>query len=764
MNYLTSFKHKWIYYALSVLIASIAAHESARLLFLLIFLGIFIHFKRQFPHIVGVMIFGILSYFYFTYEIQHLNKPLQLPVTLTWTGEYKVDGDVLRGFMKDEEGRKVYIVYEINSEQEKKVFLESALVGRRYIVYGNLEVPTKPNHSYAFQMDKYLKSKGALGILEISKWQYVGTKESIVQKITIQRFNLKKHIEGTFPESLVAEAQSLIIGLQENVDEEIARAYQKLGITHLFAISGLHIAIVSLIFYQGLLRLRVRREFASIVLLIVLPIYAVLAGGAPSVWRAVVVVEILLISRLKGKVGVDDALAICFILFVFLQPWSIFQIGFQLSYLATASLIYSGQFINRYSSWIVKSFFITFVCQLLVYPLLLYHFYEISISSFIMNIFFVPLFSFIILPINIILLVASYFPSIISTFLFGCYEPIRGLLTDLILFFQSLPNQMWNPGKPSIYLIIISYFSVFVGFYLLERRAKFLNILTVLLIPAIILHFNGKLSSDIKISFINVGQGDCIVIELPYRKAVYMIDTGGLLRFEQESWKESNSVYEVGREIVVPYLKGEGIQKIDKLILTHADADHVEGAEEVLQEINVGEIHISPSSYQKEVMNDLIAEAVKKNIPIKEQMINFSWKESNTTFTYLWPNETIYDGNNDSLVLHVSNGQFRALFMGDVEEEGEQAILNHYPNLSQIDLLKAGHHGSKTSSTKEFIDKLQPTLTIFSAGENNRYGHPHIEVVERFKSLGLQTLTTGEVGTIELIIKDTNVEVRTTNH
>ncbi len=759
-----SFKHKWIYYALSILVASLAAMESARLLLLLVILLLFCLYKKiELKHLIAIFLLTFLSFFLFSYQNYKLNQPVQLPAMLTWTGEYKINGDKLRGFMVDEEGRKIYVVYQFKSEDEKKVYEEIPLVGMRYIVYGSIQEPLMPAHSYGFKMADYLKSKSAIGILEVSKWAYLQTTDSISRKIGVQRFNLKKHIEETFPESLVGEAQALLIGVSENVDDDTTRAYQKLGITHLFAISGLHIAIVSLIFFQGLLRLNVRHEFATIVLIIVLPVYAILVGGAPSVWRAVSVVELIILSRLKWRLSVDDALAISFILFVFLEPGSIYQIGFQLSYLATAALIYSGQFIQRYSSWIIQSFFITFVCQLLVYPLLLFHFYELSISSLIVNIFFVPLFSFIILPINIILLLASFLPSFIPDLLFNCYEPIRTLLTKFINFLQVIPYQMWNPGKPTNALILLSYCSVFATFYYLDIRAKLVKIIFVLFIPICILHFSPKIHNDLTISFINVGQGDCIVIELPYRKAVYMIDTGGLLRFKQDEWKQRNSPYEVGREIVVPYLKGKGIRKIDKLILSHADADHIEGAEEILQEIVVEEIHVSPNSYYKEVMKDLLQEAFKKKIPIQEQIANKEWEEAGVSFQYLWPIDTNYEGNNDSLVLFVTMGQFEGLFMGDAEQQGEEEILKKYPNISNIDLLKAGHHGSKTSSSENFVNRMKPTITIFSAGQNNRYGHPHKEVVSRFQYLGLRTLTTGEVGTIEVIVKDDGMKIKTSN-
>ena len=138
-----------------------------------------------------------------------------------------------------------------------------------------------------------------------------------------------------------------------------------------------------------------------------------------------------------------------------------------------------------------------------------------------------------------------------------------------------------------------------------------------------------------KISYLNVGQGDSILIELPRRKEVYLVDTGGLLRFRSETWKERDNPYEVGRQVVVPYLKGKGIAQIDKLILTHADADHVEGAEEVLREIAVREIHVTPNSVLDNSMTDLLKEATKRKIPIKEKMAGINWQIKATIFAYL---------------------------------------------------------------------------------------------------------------------------------
>ncbi|WP_332647344.1 DNA internalization-related competence protein ComEC/Rec2 [Lysinibacillus sp. 54212] len=763
MNYLVDLlKHKWIFYALSILVALFAAHESIRLLFLLALLGFGCFYKRfsvwQIATIIGA---GVIAFGYFSWQLSKLEKPLQLPASLTFTDTYKINGQTLRGFMQDQDGRNNYIVYTFRSEEEKTAYEAMPLAGITFTVEGELEPPDRPPHAYSFSMENYLKSKSAIGIVNVSTWEPAGQQGKLLQAIYKQRFKLKQHIEESFPPSLSAEAQALLIGVQENVDEELNRAYQKLGITHLFAISGLHVALVSLLFFQGLLRLRVRRELATIILILILPIYALLAGGAPSVWRAVSVVEFVLLAKyFNWRLPIEDALAISFIGFVLLEPGAVYQVGFQLSYLATLSLIYSAPILARMKTWWMQGFMITFVCQLLVYPILLFHFYELSLSSLLANIVFVPLFSFVILPVNFVLLLATFIPGPLANLLFIGYEPLRTGVTDFILYVQGLPYQMWVPGKPSRLWMITLYVSVFTAFLWLDMRRAIWKIACVILIPALLFQASHYTERALTITFVDVGQGDCIVIELPHRRGVYMIDSGGLLRFEQEKWKRRDGQYEVGKRVVVPFLKGKGISELDMMILTHADADHVEGAEEILREIRVDTIHVTPASSTKDVMKDILTEASKQKIQLKEQMAGDGWQQGDASFHYLWPTETDYEGNNDSLVLLLQFGSFQALFTGDLEAEGEKRLIQE-GRLHQVYLLKAGHHGSKTSSTEAFVDTVQPALSVFMAGKDNRYGHPHAEVVERFDERGLPYLTTGEVGTIEVKVAKGRMTVHT---
>ncbi|KQL34180.1 hypothetical protein AN959_14285 [Psychrobacillus sp. FJAT-21963] len=741
--------------ALSVVVASIAAYESIRLLFLLVLIVFWLLYKgKHILFIVLVVVFGSSSYMYFIFSIPEPSENVTVN-KITWTDSYRINGSYLRGFAIGDDQQKWYVQLKIKSEQQKNVFLNESIAGKSFLIESQEILKAPLSHMYAFDMEAYIKSNGAVGQIEVQKYQLVGNEKSFVSFMAEKRFDMKQHIQSTFPSSLQSEAEALLIGSREQMPTDLQVAYQTLGITHLFAISGLHVALITLILYELLIRIGVRKESASWLLILVLPIYALLAGGAPSVWRSVSVTEIVLLSMAyRNKIAMEDAFSLSIIGFVFISPWIVYQIGFQLSYLAAFSLIYSSVLLNSSSSYLKQSFMITSVCQLIVYPILLYHFYEVSISSFLANLLFVPLFSFLILPINIFLLFLTYLSTSISGFMFSMYEPIRVKLETFILYIGHLPFQLWNPMKPLLPIVFFAYLTVFFFFVCLEKRKRIIIGTITLLIPIVFMHIKPYLNSSTWISFLNVGQGDCIIIEMPYRKEVIMIDTGGLLRFEQDSWKETNEKYEVGRQIVVPFLKGRGITKIDTLVITHADADHMEGAEEVLEEIKIEQVHITPDSTQKEVMKDLIKEIRKQNILVLEKIAGDHIESKYFQLQYIYPFDNMYEGNNDSLVLSMKNAYFHGLFMGDLEKEGEEELITSYASaIKQLTLLKLGHHGSKTSSIESFLELTEPDISIISAGYNNRYGHPHPEVVERLNRLNLPYLQTGKDGTIQVEIK-----------
>lgn len=347
--------------------------------------------QKHFLFIVGTILFGIVSYFYVQTVMPMQATKIQVK-EITWTDIYRINGQYIRGFAISEDGEKWYVQLKIRTENEKYMLTQRSVAGMVFRVDAK-EVEKRPaSHAFAFDMNSYIKSNGAVGQMAVETYQITHQKKNFVTYMAEKRFSMKQHIQTTFPMSLQAEAEALLIGSREQMPSDMQDAYQTLGITHLFAISGLHVALLALLVYESMIRIGIRRETANLVLIIALPLYAFIAGGAPSVWRSVSVTEIVLLSLLFGKkLAIDDAFSLSIIGFVLLTPWVLFQIGFQLSYLAAFSLIYSSILLKKSSSYMMQSFVITALCQLIVYPILLFQFYEISISSFLANLVFVPL-------------------------------------------------------------------------------------------------------------------------------------------------------------------------------------------------------------------------------------------------------------------------------------------------------------------------------------------------------------------------------------
>ena len=737
---------------MAILGATVAAFMWPKLFFLffIAYIG-YLYWRKNSAFFLVVTAIGMLVFFvHVRHEVKQLTvTTLPETIQVTFQDGYKVNGQYVRGFVKTEDDMRVYMTYKLHSEDEKKALQARSLVGMRMQLTGQLVQPSERLHRFQFSMAAYLKSQGAIGTYEVEHMSFVNMDTSILSRLGRYRFSLLQKIDDTFPETLAGEAKALLFGDQGDLDQQTKRTYQILGITHLFAISGLHVALLGGLFYQFLLFCRVRIHIAVSLLLIALPIYAVLAGGAPSVWRSVMMTVIVLLLQLNSKqLTASDAISVSFVVFVWLQPFSIFQVGFQLSYLATCALIFSSKIIVT-SHWLKNGFLITFVCQLLVYPLLLYHFYEISLSSFIVNIFLVPLFSFVLLPINVFFFLNSYVIPSLNTLFFPLYEKVRMALSTFLSVIADLPYQLWQPGRPSTFFLCLAFIAVIWMFVLIEKRF-YVWASAMIVVPVLLLSVLPRVHDDLRITYLSVGQGDSTIVELPKREQVIVIDVGGILRFDGDAWKKSDTTYEVGRQVVVPYLKGKGLTTIDQLILTHADADHAEGAEEVLQELRVKAIYVTPSCMGKAVMQDLWQEANKQQIPIYEMMAGTTFRIGDVQFDYLWPYDRMYEGNNDSLVLKITRGTFSTLLTGDLEEDGERTLIEK-SSLSTT-ILSPGHHGSKTSSSDAFLRATQPELAIFSTGLNNRYKHPAKEVVERFQAAGIQTLNTAEDGTIEVIV------------
>lgn len=750
-----------VYLAAAAAIASVAAHESPVVLGFIALLFCWMGWKRersrQFVRI------GAAAAFIFI--IQDLRTETGAAFPAAYSGEaafqigYTIDGGSLRGFAELEGGKIAYARYRFASAKEQEA-VERALPGAVLYISGTFEAPSPPSHRFSFDMERYLKINGAFAILKIQEVQRLERMDTLGARLAEQRKAVQSHIQKTFPESLATEAEALLIGEQENMEAEERQVYQTLGITHLFAISGLHVAILAGIMYFLLIRLHVRKETVLLLLLFALPLYAVLAGGAPSVLRSVAMVCLVLAGQLmKIKLAIADVLLSSFIAFILWDPLFMYDIGFQLSYGATFAIIYSAKFLGAVESSVLQGFLITCISQLTLYPLLLYHFYEVSLSAFFVNSLFVPLYTVVILPANLLLLGLTLLPFPAAEMGFAVYAPLRGFVGRVMESLAGVPYQLWNPGKPPVWLVLMFFASIFVFYSRAERGFRWRH-LAIVLVPAAAFTAVPYFDPSLKVAFLDVGQGDSAIIELPHRKGAYVIDTGGLLRFQQESFQAADRQYEVGRQVVVPYLKGSGISKVDLLVLSHADADHAEGADELFELLAIDRLHLSPGSEREAIMQELAPYA--EEAALERPMRGSSWQSAGVRFSYLSPGDRDYNGNDDSLVLLMESGEFKVLFTGDLEARGEQELVAAYGGkIEGVDVLKAGHHGSNSSSTEEFLAAASPALSVFSTGKDNRYGHPAREVVERFRRMGLPTLNTADSGTIEVRFQEGKLEIRT---
>ncbi|HSP23082.1 MAG TPA: DNA internalization-related competence protein ComEC/Rec2 [Planococcus sp. (in: firmicutes)] len=697
------------------------------------------------------------------YVLQDLRVPTPITVAsysgeLDFAGNYTIDGDSLRGFGELSGGQKVYASYRFKDAEEKAA-VESSLPASKLAVSGVFEAVSEPSHRFSFDMARYLETNGASAMLAIEAIEGAQAQDTFYANMLRQRKRLGAHINASFPAALATEAEALLIGEQQGMGIEERQIYQTLGITHLFAISGLHVAIIAGLAYFILIRLRIRKEAALLVLLVLLPLYAIMAGGAPSVLRAACMVSLVLAGRLANiRTAASSVLLGSLIFFVIWNPYAIYNIGFQLSYGAAFGIIYSRQFLARCHSTFQQGLLITSISQMTLYPILLFHFYEISLSAFFVNSIFVPLYTLIILPVNLVALGLSLVFQPAADALFFFYGPCRGWIGDGMRWLASWPNQMWNPGRPALWQVLGLMASVLLFYSVAEKRFRARQLLMVLM-PAALFTAMPYMDSELKVTFLDVGQGDSAIIELPHRRAVYVIDTGGLLRFGTEEFRQRERPFEIGRQVVVPYLKGKGISSVDLLVISHPDADHAEGADELFKALQIRNLHLTPGSQTTPLMQELAIDVgeAKLSYPLSGS----GWTEGATRFRYLSPFDSEYSGNDDSLVLLLQHGDFRALFTGDLELAGEEKIVESYSGeLAGLTVLKVGHHGSKTSSGQEFLEAGMPQLSIFSTGKDNRYGHPNAEVVKRFEDLLLPVLNTADNGTIELQYQDGKLKIQ----
>jgi len=665
--------------------------------------------------------------------------------------QIKLDGNRLSFLAKDVQVKeKLLVNYYFSSEKEKQVASQLLKIGHVYQVVGSLKEPASASNQHAFDYKNYLYRQQIHWQLQVEQFPFKQFKENKTFKTILKniRKEMVDQLVAFVPDEIEGVFIALVLGERFYIEEELTKVYEKLGVVHLLAISGLHVTLLFGMIYFVCIRVGIVKEWTTNFLLILLPVYAILTGLAPSVVRACAMLFVLLLAQ-KTKWKIDGLLSLCvvFIFYVFLQPYVICNIGFQLSFLITACIILSSSIISRYAHSPFHSLVtVTFICQLCSLPIQIFHFYEFSFASFLANFLLIPIFSWVYLPLFTILTVLHQL-NFRMTFFYEIITPIISFLDEITYKLASLDFLCVTIGTFPPYILFILYACTFLFFIRWDVNKNAFQSFTVVVCLYVCIALFNKIGPIGEVTMIDVGQGDSMYIDLPFNQGTYLIDTGGTIRWQEEEWKKRKSNFEVGADVVTPFLKSKGTVELDKLIITHFDYDHVGGVFSILENIKVSEVVIPAYHPPNEIKTKLLELCNSKNIKISYVKQGDYWKAGNNHFYILNPYDEQLDANNSSIVIYANIGNKNWLLMGDAEEEVENRLSKVFESLP-IDVLKVGHHGSQSSTTELLLNSLRVKQAWVSVGKNNRYGHPSTAVLDRLDERNIKILQTNKNGGI----------------
>jgi competence protein ComEC len=755
---------KYIYFALTALLGVLSSLSLFLPFFLLTCLYIYVlskYKKYTNPH-MAIVFMVYLIFLVIGQQAEKVNKTI-IPESTTaflleYTEDKKIDGDLLQVVATEKSfHEKLLIRYKISSEQEKETLKKNDFFRYLCHVTGELSKPSMAKNPNGFDYRNYLATKQIYWIVEIENNPlHTCSPRKLSPLVMIKQIRSTgiNYLENHFPREIASLSAALIFGDRNLISPDLLADYQKTGIIHLLAISGLHVSLlVGMVFYIGI-RSGFTRQFMINFLLLLLPIYVVLTGAAPSVIRAVLMILLVLLTqKWKGKIKLlpIDAISLALIVYLLVSPMVIFDIGFKLSFTVSLAIVLSAPYIlKRYQKNLTRMITTSVIAQLAALPLLLYHYFEISLISIVANLLYIPLFSFVFLPGLYLLFFAQLLLGKMPVFVTQFFITIIHFSNNLIAYLATIPFAHFVPGRPNWFFLIMYVVIVLIIFFIwegshLKKKSLLISITCFLFTIQVSWNFLNPFG---EVTMIDVGQGDSILIHLPFGKGNYLIDTGGTVGFNEEQWRKRSKPYEVGRDVVVPYLKGKGITKIDKLILTHGDMDHIGGAYSIIQELQVKQVLMPSVVEPSETEVQLVEEAKKRGIMVNKVSTGDKWESGDALFYVLSPEKNFKgERNRGSIALFAKIGGVTWFLAGDLDQEGEEKVIKEFPHLS-IDVLKAGHHGSKTSSSENFINQVKPSVALISVGEKNRFGHPHQEVLEKLRKANSTIYRTDKQGAI----------------
>lgn len=650
---------------------------------------------------------------------------------------------------------------------------------------------TEPRNDGAFDAVTYYRTIGVLYKASIISVTEHKKADGLKAAINTLRQSLQDIYDSIADEQDSGILKAVITGERNDLDEDIYELYQKNGIAHILAISGLHISFIGMSLYRLLRRLFGGYYVPFVVSITTLALYSVLTGNGVSAKRAVIMCVINMGAGVLGRTyDVLSTMSLAAILLCIENVYVIYSASFLLSFGAIAGIALINPVIERYVTGRIDRYadrmdrkresgkrmifkWLVVLCgnigtsisvTVMTLPVIMYQFYQFPVYSVLINIVVIPLMS-LVMMCGLMAAVAGMLFPLAGEFLIGTVHYVFGLYTSLCSFAECLPGNIYISGRPDIKQCVIYYTILLIVVWLLMGYKKCTKyegviykvmaaVLSVVMVVSVIGQTDNKMDNNTAvIKMYDVGQGECIYVKVC---GLNMLFDGG-----------SSDVNHVGDERIIPALKYSGVRSLDYVWISHPDTDHISGIEDILTggEIKIKNIvfaeRFKDSDYENYIrIRDL---AVKNKINLIYTTKGDRFNYDNLTIICLHPDNQ-YEGediNDLSAVYRLEYKEFSMLFTGDVEAGGERLMTESISEeYLKADILKVAHHGSKSSSCKEWLDGVSPDCAIISCGIHNIYGHPSEETLERLKSTNADLYVTKETGQITIVTDGYDMSVQ----
>lgn len=643
----------------------------------------------------------------------------------------KIDGNQLTMTIQAKE--KINAYYYFSNKEEKETFSQYYHLGDTLQLEGNLRSIAKSTTPNIFSYQENQNRKGQFFQMQVESFQKVKDNQNILYGIKNWILQRTKQVPKTG-----MYLRAFLLGEKDDLNQTVMKSYQNNGISHLFAISGMHVSLLSGMLLSILKKVHIKEKPRYLFTMIILIFYLWLTNFSSSVLRAVLFFLLFSLNKIYYfHIKPLHLFYITFALTITYQPFFLYQVGFQFSFLISFFLILFADWINESHKKMMRALKVSCLSFCSSIPIALYHFSQINFLSVFYNLYFVPLVTIFVFPLSLIVF---------------CFPFLDSIYYYLILLLEQSSLGLGNISfgtlifiKPPV-VICLLYIVVTIILFLFIMRKKYGY--CFLYMGILVTHYcYPKFLSQEEMIVLDVGQGDSLLLRT--KQKTILIDTGGKLNFNQEKWQQKQNISHVTNYVTIPFLKSLGISKIDYLFLTHGDYDHMGEAIFLLQNFKVEKIMINEGK-QNELEQQVLKEAKKKRIPVEVCKQDSVYQIGNIMMQSL--NRNWEEENDSSIVLFLSWFNRRMLLMGDATIQSEQAILSEY-SLPKVDILKVGHHGSTTSTSDHFLKQIEPKVSLISAGKDNTFHHPHPTVVKRLQEYHSTIYVTKEKGTIRFDVK-----------